>query len=79
MSQPARVAPIPTTLRCHRQSVGASDGSIIATVIAIHIPRNDASAAAHVWPGMRVHIIDMVQPPGIGISFIEAHAFSYAS
>jgi hypothetical protein len=29
---------------------------------------NDAAAPPHVWPGMRIHIIDIVQPPGIGVA-----------
>src|SRR5947199_2048556 len=42
------------------------------------MPRNDAAAAAHVCPGIRIriHAIDIVQPPGIGISPIadmDAH------
>ena len=47
--------------------MGAKDGSIIATIIAIHMPRNDAAAPAHVCPGIRIHAIDIVQPPGMGI------------
>src|SRR5580700_4775489 len=38
--------------------------------------RNDAAAPGHVCPGIRIHAIDIVQPPGIGISPIadmEAH------
>ena len=40
------------------------------------MPRNDAAAPGHVRPGIRIHAIDIVQPPGIGISPIadmEAH------
>src|SRR5882724_6796269 len=48
--------------------MGAKDGSIIATIITAHMPRNDAAAPAHVCPGIRIHAIDIVQPPGIGIS-----------
>jgi hypothetical protein len=29
--------------------------------------RNDAAAPAHVCPGIRIHAIDIIQPPGIGI------------
>jgi hypothetical protein len=32
------------------------------------MPRNDAAAPSHVCPGIRIHAIDIVQPPGIGIS-----------
>ena len=41
-----------------------------------HMPRNDAAAPDHVCPGIRIHAIDIVQPPGIGISPIadmDAH------
>src|SRR5260370_40460827 len=31
------------------------------------MPMNDAAASGHVCPGIRIHIIDIVQPPGIGI------------
>src|SRR6266498_2272754 len=40
------------------------------------MPRNDAAAPRHVCPGIRIHAIDIVQPPGIGISPIadmDAH------
>src|SRR5262249_41888847 len=32
------------------------------------MPRNDAAAPGHVCPGIRIHVIDIVQPAGIGIS-----------
>jgi hypothetical protein len=32
------------------------------------MPTNDAAAPDHVWPGIRIHIADIAQPPGIGIS-----------
>src|SRR5512144_628288 len=47
--------------------MGTRDGTIIATIITTHMPRNDAAAPGHVWPGIRIHAIDIVQPPGIGI------------
>jgi hypothetical protein len=31
------------------------------------MPRNDAAAPGHVCPGIRIHAIDIAQPPGIGI------------
>jgi hypothetical protein len=31
------------------------------------MPRNDAAAPGHVCPGILIHTIDSVQPPGIGI------------
>src|SRR5215207_1871009 len=56
--------------------IGTKDGSIIATIMTTHMPRNDAAAPGHVCPGIRIHAIDIVQPPGIGISPIadmDAH------
>src|ERR1700730_16173301 len=32
------------------------------------MPRNDAAVSAHVCPHIGIHAIDIVQPPGIGIS-----------
>src|SRR5262249_44805703 len=46
--------------------------SIIAPIITTHMPTNDAAVLSHVWPGIRIHIIDIVQPPGIGISPISS-------
>jgi hypothetical protein len=38
------------------------------------MPRNDAAVPGHVRSGIRIHDIDMVQPPGIDISpDIDAH------
>jgi hypothetical protein len=34
--------------------------------------RNEAAALAHVCPGILIHTIDIVQPPGMGISPIAA-------
>jgi hypothetical protein len=55
--------------------MGTSDGSIIATIITVHMIRNDAAAPSHICPGTRIHAIDIVQPPGIGmpIADMEAH------
>src|SRR3989442_410246 len=56
--------------------IGTKDGSIIATIVTTHMPRNDAAAPGHVCWGIRIHAIDIVQPPGIGISPIadmDAH------
>jgi len=35
------------------------------------MPRNDAAAPVQVCPGIRIQAIDIVQPPGIGISPID--------
>lgn len=56
----------PTAFR-KSASVGTRDGSIIAVIITIHMARNDAVASIHVCPGIRIYVIDIAQPPGIGI------------
>jgi hypothetical protein len=48
--------------------MGTRDGSIIAAIITIHMPRNDAAAPGQVCPHIGIHAGDIVQPPGIGIS-----------
>jgi hypothetical protein len=45
--------------------MGQLDGSIIAIIIASHISRKIAPAAMVDCPGMRIHIMDISQPPGI--------------
>ena len=39
----------------------------MAIIITTHIHRNDAVTPVHVCPGIRIHVIDIVQSPGIGI------------
>src|SRR5688572_9208482 len=44
--------------------------------MTVHMPRNVAAAPDQDWPGMRIHAIDMVHPPGIsmpGIADIDSH------
>jgi hypothetical protein len=50
------------------KNIGSADGSIIATIMANHMSWKLVADAAQVWPGIRIHIIHMVQPPGISIS-----------
>src|SRR5437660_11932983 len=48
----------------------------MATIMTTHMPRNDAAVPGHVCPGIRIHAMDIVQPPGIGTSPIadmDAH------
>jgi hypothetical protein len=40
----------------------------MATIIASHINRKLMADASQVWPGIGIHIIGIVQPPGISIS-----------
>src|ERR1700722_16330777 len=47
--------------------MGTKDGSIIAAIITTHMPRKDAAAPGQVCPGIRIQVIDIVQPPDIGI------------
>lgn len=53
--------------RRYNASIGQVDGSIIATIIACHISRNIQAVFQTLWLGMTIHIIGMVQPPGIGM------------
>jgi len=39
----------------------------MAIIMASHINMNITAEAAQVWPGIRIHIMDIVQPPGMGI------------
>jgi hypothetical protein len=48
--------------------VGSADGIIMATIIASHISTKLRADVSQVWPRIRIHIIDIVQPPGISIS-----------
>jgi len=47
--------------------VGTGEGIIIAPIIATHIARKPTAAARRVSPGMGIHAIDRVHPPGIAI------------
>jgi hypothetical protein len=56
--------------------MGTKDGSIIVIIMTTHTPTNDAAATGHVCPGIRIHAIDIVHPPGIGIPAVadmDAH------
>jgi hypothetical protein len=50
------------------KNVGIADGSIMAIIIASHMSWKFTAEARQVWPGIRIHIMDIVQPPGISIS-----------
>ena len=50
------------------RNVGSAEGVIIATIMASHMSRKLVADASQVWPRVRIHIIDIVQPPGIFIS-----------
>jgi hypothetical protein len=45
--------------------MGHVDGNIIATIIASHISKNIQAVDHNVWPGIVIHIMGIVQPPGI--------------
>ena len=49
------------------KNVSNADGSIMATIIVSHIRRNIAVEIAQDCPGIRIHIMDIVQPPGMCI------------
>jgi hypothetical protein len=40
--------------------MGINTGSIIAAIMTTHIPRNDTAAPGHDWPGIGIHIMDML-------------------
>ena len=50
------------------KNVGSADGSIIAIIMASHMNRKLMDDPNQLWPGIRIHIMDTVQPPGISIS-----------
>src|SRR5436190_23908588 len=62
-----RGSPRNAAVRRYSSSIGKVDGSIIATIMAAHIAIKISAAAGQLWPGMRIHIMDMRQPPGIGM------------
>ena len=68
VSRPRRVSPVLPTAWRWRHSIGTKDGSIIATIIRSHMPRKGAAVPGHVCPHIGSHAVDIVQPPGIGIS-----------
>ncbi len=64
---PRRASPRNATARRYNISMGKVDGSIIATIMAAHIRMKTAAAAPQLCPAIRIHIMDMRQPPGIAI------------
>src|SRR5580658_2110636 len=68
------------TVRRYRSSIGTRDGSIIATVIASHMPRNDAAARGQISPEVGTGRIGMVSPGAIScIVEIEPHQWIVAT
>ena len=49
------------------RNVGKAEGSIMAIIMASHMSRKLKPEANQVWPGIRIHIMDIVQPPGMPI------------
>jgi hypothetical protein len=47
--------------------MGRALGSIIATIITSQARRNMAADTVQVQPGMGIHIMDIVQPPGMSM------------
>lgn len=45
----------------------SADGNIMATIMASHMSMNIVADAVQVCPGIRIHIMDIVQPPGMSI------------
>ncbi len=46
---------------------GIAEGNIIAIIIVSHIKRNIAAEIVQDCPGIRIHIMDIVQPPDISM------------
>jgi hypothetical protein len=62
------------------QNIGRAEGSIIATIIVCHMSRKAVAEPIQVWPGIRIHIMDIVQPPGISTSqHIERQKYTVAA
>ena len=51
--------------RLYSSSIGQVDGSIIANIIACHMNRNIHAVFQTLSPGITIHIMGIVQPPGI--------------
>jgi hypothetical protein len=64
---PGCFAPWNEIARRYSKIIGIADGSIIAIIIAVHIAMNIPAAARLDCPDIGIHIIDITQPPGIGI------------
>ena len=62
------VASVSASQRRVLKNIGRAEGSIIATIIATHMSRKTVADPIQVWPCIRIHIMDIVQPPGISIS-----------
>jgi len=62
-----RFTPLDRATFWYSCSIGQLDGSIMAIIIASHISRKTPAAADVDCPGMAIHIMDITQPPGIGI------------
>src|SRR5260370_17142830 len=54
--------------------MGTNDGSIMASIINVHMGMNGADGADQVWPRIVIQVMEMVQPPGMGMPpDIEEH------
>src|SRR5256885_4796757 len=76
---PVAITDNETAARLVFKNVGNADGNIIATIMASHINRNIPAEVAQVWPRIGIHIMDIVQPPGMAISqHIERQKYTVA-
>ena len=39
----------------------------MASIITTHMPMKAVAAPGQDWPGINIHAMDMVQPPGMGM------------
>ncbi len=49
------------------RNIGSAEGIIMATIMASHISRKLMADASQVWPCIGIHIMDIIQWPGISI------------
>jgi hypothetical protein len=49
------------------RNAGSADASMMAIIVS-HMSTKLVGGAAQVWPGIRSHIVQIVQPPGSSIS-----------
>jgi hypothetical protein len=40
----------------------------MANIITVHMATNEPAASSQLWPGILIHIMDIAQPPGMGIA-----------
>jgi hypothetical protein len=76
LNHPTQATLVSASERRVFRNIGSAEGIIIATIIASHMSRKLVADAAQICPGIRIHIMGIVQPPSISISqHIERQKF----